>query len=158
MTEETLFTLAVEKAAGAERQAFVDRVCADDSTLRHRLARLLAADDRNEGILDRGPDPAAVLAMRQQETPAFDQSPDTTPYTEGSRAARQTDPPGYELIEKVGEGGMGIVYVTVYWFFNTGCGQTICRRRTKHRRSGPGRTLAVGHTEVERSFARTTGL
>lgn len=109
MSEETLFALALEKPAGADRLAFLDEACADDAPLRDRLALLLAADDRASGILERGPDPAAALALCRQETPAPGQSPDTAPYREGSRS-RTTDPPGYELIEKVGEGGMGVVY------------------------------------------------
>src|SRR5262249_26442866 len=78
--------------------------------LRERVERLLAADDRSRGILDQTPPAAAVLAVRDPEPPSSDQQSPTTPFEEASPALREADPPGYELAEPGGEGGMGAVY------------------------------------------------
>jgi hypothetical protein len=59
MTEESLFSAALEKADPAERDASLDRACAGDAALRQRLRQLLAAHQRPSGVLDRTDDPAA---------------------------------------------------------------------------------------------------
>jgi tetratricopeptide (TPR) repeat protein len=111
MTEESLFALALEKAGGAERRAFLDAACGGDLRLRDRVEQLLEADERSRGILEEGPGAAAVLAACPSDTrPAPDRPPDASPSGEARAPVREADPPGYELSELVGEGGMGTVY------------------------------------------------
>jgi hypothetical protein len=54
MNDESIFAEAINKAPGAERRAFLDEACDGDEALRQRVERLLEADDRTAGILERG--------------------------------------------------------------------------------------------------------
>jgi hypothetical protein len=63
MTEESLFAAALQKPAGAERQAFLDETCGGDAALRERVERLLAADEQSVGILERPDAPPAEPAL-----------------------------------------------------------------------------------------------
>ena len=110
MNEESLFAAALAKPAGAERRAFLDATCGGDWRLRDRIEQLLAADDRARGILDQDPAAAALLAVSRTDTPDPDRPPPAAPLAEVLRIIREADPPGYELSEEVGEGGMGVVY------------------------------------------------
>jgi tetratricopeptide (TPR) repeat protein len=109
MTEETLFALAIEHPSGADREAFLDAACGGDAGLRDRVGRLLAADERSRGILEQCPRAAVVLAAGRADTTVSGlESP--PPAGRAPRAAPEADPPGYELSERVGEGGMGVVH------------------------------------------------
>src|SRR5688572_2729910 len=92
-----VFLDAIEIDSPGERAAFLDHACGGDADLRRRAEALLAAHERPESLLDR----AAVAAASQPFTPA---------------AAVQREGPGsrvgpYVLLECLGEGGMGTVYL-----------------------------------------------
>ena len=90
---DSLFCAAIEISSSDERAAFLDRECGDDTALRQRLDKLLDAHFRAGSFLDA---PASAFA----ETV-------TTPITE--RAGSVIGP--YRLMEQIGEGGMGLVFV-----------------------------------------------
>jgi serine/threonine protein kinase/uncharacterized protein HemY len=94
MNEESLFAAALVKTDPAERRAFLDEACAGDVALRQRVERLLAADERTAGILERAPGAA----------------PDAPP-PEAPLAAEGTFAGRFTLRHKLGEGGMGEVWV-----------------------------------------------
>src|SRR5262245_9647837 len=92
MREETIFIEALERDDPAERAAFLDRACAADPTLRRRVERLLDRHRQTDDLLE-GP-PAWALNV---DVPA----PESAGTTIGL----------YQLMEQIGEGGMGMVYV-----------------------------------------------
>ena len=62
MNEESLFAAALEKQDAAERHAFLAEACGGDVAMRQRLEQLLAAHGQAAGILERGPEAAAIRA------------------------------------------------------------------------------------------------
>jgi serine/threonine protein kinase/WD40 repeat protein len=92
-----LFLRAAEIDACAERQAFLDQQCGTDSVLRKQVERLLAASDKAGSFLDR---PAQALGFNGPTAPL-------PPLTEGPGTVIGP----YKLLQQIGEGGMGVVYM-----------------------------------------------
>src|SRR5262245_56085501 len=93
MTEESIFIEALERADGTERPAFLDRAWAGDEALRRRIDRLLLRHEQPDSLLGC---PAGEPGATVDEPSA--------------------DRPGavigaYKLLQPIGEGGMGTVFM-----------------------------------------------
>jgi WD40 repeat protein/tRNA A-37 threonylcarbamoyl transferase component Bud32 len=91
---EEIFNAAVEITDPAERAAYLDKACGQDKELRAEIEELLEAHDKAGEFLN---------------VPTFgpDVTPETSPALEGPGATIGR----YQLLETIGEGGMGLVYV-----------------------------------------------
>ena len=94
--EAALFQLALSKPA-AKRAAWLDAECEGDSALRQRLEALLVAHEQPETLL-------ATQADTARPTIKLDLA-DAPDEAVGQTLGR------YKLLEKIGEGGCGMVYV-----------------------------------------------
>src|SRR4051812_26697507 len=91
---DEIFFAALERADSVARAAYLDEVCGRDTDLRRHIESLLAADPEAGGFLDSpAVPPTAAL--------------DSTPLAGG--AGEVIGP--YRLLEPIGEGGMGVVYL-----------------------------------------------
>src|SRR5262245_30481673 len=94
-----VFLAALDKAAPADRAAYLDQACAGDANLRRKVEAMLQAHEQPDALLDH---PAAEhLAGKHDSTLDFLEPP----AKEGSLGRLGH----YEVLELVGRGGMGIV-------------------------------------------------
>ena len=96
--EELLFALALTKPVG-KRTAWLDRECGGDRVLRARLDILLAAHEQPDDLL-------ATKVEAERPTIKLDLADESTDEAVGQTLGR------YKLLERVGEGGCDVVYVT----------------------------------------------
>ena len=91
--EEDIFAAALERPL-AQRAEFLDEACADDPSLRRRLEVLLAMHEQADAL----PPPPADAGNPANQREPVDESL-------GRMIGR------YKLMEKLGEGGCGVVYI-----------------------------------------------
>jgi tetratricopeptide (TPR) repeat protein/tRNA A-37 threonylcarbamoyl transferase component Bud32 len=91
-TEEAIFQAALEKPTRQERVAYVEGALAGDEALRQRVLELLASHDASRGPLDMPPTALGATIDGFSERPGSQIGP-------------------YKLLQQIGEGGMGVVYL-----------------------------------------------
>src|SRR5262245_8551556 len=94
MTEKEIFFELIEKATPEERAEFLNRACGQDLLLRRRVEDLQAKHFQQDGFMQ-------APAVEDPSTAAF------PPPSEGPGTIIDR----YKLLETLGEGGFGTVYV-----------------------------------------------
>lgn len=100
MNESQIFTDALKLASASERAAYLDAVCSGDPQLRAGVEALLQAHASDPGFLENSASSFGVTV----DSPAARSAP-----TPGEAAGTVIGP--YKLIEQIGEGGMGTVWM-----------------------------------------------
>jgi serine/threonine protein kinase len=93
LPEESIFLQALEIRSAGERAAYLDRACGANRDLRAAVEALLRAHDKSGDLLDL---PEKLVATVDEQ-----------PLTEGPGTVIGP----YKLMEQIGEGGMGLVFV-----------------------------------------------
>src|SRR5262249_3761007 len=93
---EAVFLAALDKATLQERAAYVEGACGGDAALLARVQELLRAHDQSQGPFD-SPPPGIAVTSEDAGTP------------KGEAPGTAIGP--YKLLELIGEGGMGMVWM-----------------------------------------------
>jgi hypothetical protein len=107
---EDIFSRALQFNNKADRAAYLNKACADDSRVRERVESLLAAHDGAASFLEN-----PVKDMPSETTPPRE-SFDPVKMLPSAAYAPITETPGtmvgrYKLLQRIGDGGMGVVYM-----------------------------------------------
>src|SRR5262245_50709917 len=100
MSEREIFIAALQKNDPADRRAFLDEACAQQPKLRCAVEELLGVYEKAGSFLQHPAVDSAVTGpfQKELELPTFPERPGTV-----------IGP--YKLLEQIGEGGMGLVYM-----------------------------------------------
>ena len=93
-TAEKTFEAAIKLPTPQERAAYVRGSCGEDQALRHQVESLIQAHEEVGGFMPTDPGEAGITLP---DRPLSE--------TEGTSVGR------YKLLQKIGEGGMGVIYM-----------------------------------------------
>lgn len=108
--EEALFDAARNLASPAARRAFLDQACTDDPGLRAKVEALLAAEAEAEKFFNDAALSVVLTASGSQET-AVKIGPPGAKAEDGITEVSGTRIGHYKLLQRIGEGGGGVVYM-----------------------------------------------
>src|SRR5436189_2452203 len=101
--EEVIFNAAVQLRDASKRAIYLDLACENDPDLRARIERLLA-NDADDAFFAQ---PLARPSLRTSAAPVA-----TVPAPQDTARQPETERIGrYRLLQRIGEGGCGIVYM-----------------------------------------------
>src|SRR5690348_8359582 len=96
--EQAVFTEALRRATPEARTAYLDGACGADATLRQRVEALLRAAENAGNFLEEPPTDLAAGDGSTLALTGLSEKP-------GDRIGR------YKLLQQIGEGGCGVVYM-----------------------------------------------
>jgi serine/threonine protein kinase len=109
--EEELFDAARKMTDPATCQAYLDRACDGDSALRERIENLLVAEAEAEKFFAESGSALSLRAASLQFSRGTPSSNGTTPANVPGEEPAGTRIGRYKLVQKIGEGGWGVVYM-----------------------------------------------
>lgn len=110
MDEESIFAEAVKLQSDRQRREFLDKACADNPELRARVEQLLQANDNADSFLHHPPAGRAPGGTAPDATVEAAHLQVSLSFLEPCETAGRIGKLGiYEIIDVVGQGGMGIV-------------------------------------------------
>jgi serine/threonine protein kinase len=105
---EEIFCSALEIASSQERSAFVAASCGGDVKLRSAVEEMLTSQPAVEDFFEQNK-PAAFPVVSQVIAAACGDPGDSVITGDGEHEGKQIGP--YKLLQKIGEGGCGVVYM-----------------------------------------------
>ena len=95
--EDALFDAALQLPSAEGRTAYLNEACKGDDQLRQRVEALLKAHEQAGGFLEQPPASATTFVITTGMMPVTEKA--------GDKIGR------YKLLQQIGEGGCGVVYV-----------------------------------------------